>query len=370
MRTIVHKYLISGGGTGGHIFPAVSIANALKQLDPDCEILFIGAEGHMEMERVPAAGYKIEGLKVSGLDRSNLLRNIKVLFNFASSLPKARKIINDFKPDVAIGVGGYASAAALMMASRMNIPILLQEQNSFAGVANKLLAKKAEKICVAYDGMERFFPADKIIVTGNPIRQNLFNPDINKEDAYHYFGLKKDVPTLLVMGGSLGALTINNGMINGLQQFIDAGVQVIWQTGKRYFIDARNAFDKNPCDNIFVTDFISRMDFAYTIADVVVARAGASTISELTFLGKPAILIPSPNVAEDHQTHNAMALAKDNAAICLPDKEAEGKLASVAIDLLLDDERKALIAANAGLKAEKDSAVRIANEILKLCKNQ
>ena len=346
MSIIIHKYLISGGGTGGHIFPAISIANALKQIDPHCEVLFIGAEGHMEMERVPAAGYNIEGLKVEGLDRQHLLRNVKVICNLLSSLPKARRIIKNFKPDVAVGVGGYASAAALLVAKSMNIPIVLQEQNGFAGVANKLLAKKAEKICVAYSGMERFFPADKIILTGNPIRQNLFNPELDKNEAYAAFGFKNNIPTLLVMGGSLGAMTINNGMIKGLKQFAQAGVQVIWQTGKRYFADAKKAFDNNPCSNVLVTDFISRMDYAYAIADVVVARAGASTISELTFLGKPSILIPSPNVAEDHQTHNAMALANQNAAICLPDKEAEEKLAPLAIDLLLDDERKSSISEN------------------------
>lgn len=367
--SIIHKYLISGGGTGGHIFPAISIANALKQIDPHCEVLFIGAEGHMEMERVPAAGYNIEGLKVEGLDRQHLLRNVKVICNLLSSLPKARRIIKNFNPDVAVGVGGYASAAALLVAKSMNIPIVLQEQNGFAGVANKLLAKKAEKICVAYSGMERFFPADKIILTGNPIRQNLFNPELDKNEAYAAFGFKNNIPTLLVMGGSLGAMTINNGMIKGLKQFAQAGVQVIWQTGKRYFADAKKAFDNNPCSNVLVTDFISRMDYAYAIADVVVARAGASTISELTFLGKPAILIPSPNVAEDHQTHNAMALANQNAAICLPDKEAEEKLAPLAIDLLLDDERKSSIAENSKKMAQNDSALRIANEIVKLCKN-
>ncbi len=367
--SIIHKYLISGGGTGGHIFPAISIANALKQIDPHCEVLFIGAEGHMEMERVPAAGYNIEGLKVEGLDRQHLLRNVKVICNLLSSLPKARRIIKNFKPDVAVGVGGYASAAALLVAKSMNIPIVLQEQNGFAGVANKLLAKKAEKICVAYSGMERFFPADKIILTGNPIRQNLFNPELDKNEAYAAFGFKNNIPTLLVMGGSLGAMTINNGMIKGLKQFAQAGVQVIWQTGKRYFADAKKAFDENPCSNVLVTDFISRMDYAYAIADVVVARAGASTISELTFLGKPSILIPSPNVAEDHQTHNAMALANQNAAICLPDKEAEEKLAPLAIDLLLDDERKSSIAENSKKMAQNDSALRIANEIVKLCKN-
>ena len=369
MSIIIHKYLISGGGTGGHIFPAISIANALKQIDPHCEVLFIGAEGHMEMERVPAAGYNIEGLKVEGLDRQHLLRNVKVICNLLSSLPKARRIIKNFKPDVAVGVGGYASAAALLVAKSMNIPIVLQEQNGFAGVANKLLAKKAEKICVAYSGMERFFPADKIILTGNPIRQNLFNPDLDKNEAYAAFGFKNNIPTLLVMGGSLGAMTINNGMIKGLKQFAQAGVQVIWQTGKRYFADAKKAFDENPCSNVLVTDFISRMDYAYAIADVVVARAGASTISELTFLGKPSILIPSPNVAEDHQTHNAMALANQDAAICLPDKEAEEKLAPLAINLLLDDERKSSIAENSKKMAQNDSALRIANEIVKLCKN-
>ena len=363
------KYLISGGGTGGHIFPAVSIANALRELQPDCEILFVGALGRMEMERVPAAGYKIVGLPVKGFDRKNILRNIPILINLLKSMWQARKIIKNFQPDVAVGVGGYASGAALKVASKMNVPILLQEQNGFAGVTNKLLKNDASKICVAYDGMERFFPADKIILTGNPVRQNLTFG--NRADAYKEFGFSADKRTLLIIGGSLGARTINQSVKNGLQKLTESGIQVLWQTGKIYIEDCKKAFeqlDEQAKKNIIVTDFVGRMDLAYAMADLVVSRAGASSISELCLLGKPAILVPSPNVAEDHQTHNAMALVNKNAAILVKDIEANEKLIDTALKTIADDAQLAALSTNILKMAQTDSARRIAEEVIKLVK--
>ena len=362
------KYLISGGGTGGHIFPAVSIANALRELQPDCEILFVGALGRMEMERVPAAGYKIVGLPVKGFDRKNILRNIPILINLLKSMWQARKIIKNFQPDVAVGVGGYASGAALKVASKMNVPILLQEQNGFAGVTNKLLKNDASKICVAYDGMERFFPADKIILTGNPVRQNLTLG--NRADAYKEFGFSADKRTLLIIGGSLGARTINQSVKNGLQKLTESGIQVLWQTGKIYIEDCKKAFeqlDEQAKKNIIVTDFVGRMDLAYAMADLVVSRAGASSISELCLLGKPAILVPSPNVAEDHQTHNAMALVNKNAAILVKDIDANENLIDPALKTIADDAQLAALSTNILKMAQTDSARRIAEEVIKLC---
>ena len=362
-----HKYLISGGGTGGHIFPAVSIANELRRQDPDCEILFVGAENRMEMERVPAAGYDIVGLKVEGLDRKNPLRNIKVVWNLIFSMLKVRGIIKTFNPDVAVGVGGYASGAALKVAQMMGIPVVLQEQNSFAGVTNKMLAKGAEKICVAYTGMERFFPANKIVLTGNPVRQNLL-AEINRNEAYEYFGLNPNKPTLMVMGGSLGARTINQAMIAGLERLKASGIQVIWQTGKIYYQDALNAYEPYCCDEIKVTDFLSRMDYAYAVADLVVSRAGASSISELSLLGKPSILVPSPNVAEDHQTHNARALSDKGAAILVRDVEAVDMLVNTALETIASKEKLQSLADNVLKLAYPNSAEKIVNEIKKLHK--
>ena len=359
------KYLISGGGTGGHIFPAVSIANELRRQDPNCEILFVGAEGRMEMERVPAAGYNIVGLKVEGLDRKNIFRNVKVVWNLLRSMAKVRGIIKEFKPDVAVGVGGYASGAALKVAQQMGIPVVLQEQNSFAGVTNKMLAKGAEKICVAYTGMERFFPAEKIILTGNPVRQNLL-AKIDKQEAYEYFGLNPDKPTLMVMGGSLGARTINQAMIAGLERLKASGIQVIWQTGKIYYQDALKAYEPYHCDEIKVTDFLSRMDYAYAVADLVVSRAGASSISELSLLGKPSILVPSPNVAEDHQTHNARALSDKGAAILVRDVEAVDTMVDTALATIASKEKLQSLSDNVLKLAYPNSAEKIVNEILKL----
>lgn len=363
-----HKFLISGGGTGGHIFPAISIANALKKYFPDAEILFVGALGRMEMERVPAAGYKIEGLPVSGFDRKNLLRNVKVSWKLMKSLTLAKSIIRRFKPDVAIGVGGYASAPTLRAASSFGVPTLIQEQNSYAGVTNKLLAKKAGKICVAYPGMEKFFPKEKIVLTGNPVRQDLFQVSAKTAEAYQFFGLDANKKTLLVVGGSLGARTINQSLIAKLELLSKSDVQVIWQTGKFYIDEARKAVEPFQFKNLMLTDFVSRMDLAYSIADLVVSRSGASSISELCLLAKPVILVPSPNVAEDHQTQNALALSRKEAAILIKDVDAREQLIVRALDVIADINLLNKLSENILKLAEKDSADRIAQEVIKLIK--
>lgn len=360
------KIIISGGGTGGHIFPAISIANALKITYPDADILFVGAENRMEMERVPAAGYPIEGLPVSGFDRKNLLKNIKVLFDLGRSMVKAKRIIRTFKPDVAIGVGGYASAPVLRAASAFGIPTLIQEQNSYAGVTNKLLAKKASCICVAYDDMERYFPKDKIVKTGNPVRQDLFAVVPKEPKAYAYFGLEPDKKTILIVGGSLGARTINQSVTAHLESLVTSGVQVIWQTGKYYIEEAEQAAKAFKTRKLVVTAFVSRMDYAYAVADVVVSRAGAGSISELCLLAKPAVLVPSPNVAEDHQTKNAMALVKKEAAILIKDGEAIEKMIPEALRLLSDEKKMAALSKNILKLAEKNSAERIVQEVSNL----
>jgi UDP-N-acetylglucosamine--N-acetylmuramyl-(pentapeptide) pyrophosphoryl-undecaprenol N-acetylglucosamine transferase len=360
------RFLISGGGTGGHIFPAISIANALKHKLPDAEILFVGALGRMEMERVPAAGYPIEGLPVSGFDRKNRLRNIKVLWNLMRSLILARKIIRRFKPDAAIGVGGYASAPTLRAASAFDVPTVIQEQNSYAGVTNKLLAKKAKKICVAYEGMERFFPKEKIVLTGNPVRQDLFSVAPKTKEAYQFFNFDPTKKTILIVGGSLGARTINQSIIAGLEKLAKTDIQIIWQTGKFYIENARKAAGPFASPNLLVTDFVSRMDLAYSIADLVVSRAGASSISELCLLAKPVILIPSPNVAEDHQTQNALALVRKDAAVMIKDVDANKQLVVKVLELINNVDELKKLAENIIKLAEKDSADRIADEIIKL----
>lgn len=360
------RYIISGGGTGGHIFPAISIANALREIEPECGILFIGAEGRMEMERVPAAGYEIVGLKVEGFDRKRLLRNVRVLRELWQSIGKAKKIMREFKPDVVVGVGGYASGAALKAAAALGIPILLQEQNGFAGVTNKLMAKQAEKICVAYEGMDKFFPKEKMILTGNPVRQNLTEGAAHRAEAYELFGLREDRPVLLIIGGSLGARTINESVIEALPRLKESGVQVIWQTGRAYIEAARRSYEPYRCAEIVVTDFVSRMDLAYAIADLVISRAGASSISELCLLGKAAILVPSPNVAEDHQTHNALALSTRGAAILVKDAEARERLIDTALATIGDKEKTMELSRNALTLAQRDSARRIAEEVIKL----
>lgn len=364
------KYIVSGGGTGGHIFPAISIANAIKRRDQEADILFVGATGRMEMERVPAAGYPIEGLPVRGFDRKNMLKNISVLMDFVKSTLKARKIIKNFKPAIAIGVGGYASAPTLKAASKFGVPTLLQEQNSYAGITNKMLASKAEKICVAYHGMERFFPKEKIVLTGNPVRQSLFDTKPKAIEAYQFFNLSPEKKTLLIVGGSLGARTINNSMINGLKTLVDSGIQVIWQTGKYYFEDAKKAAESIINENIKITDFISKMDYAYAIADLVISRAGASSISELCLLEKPVILVPSPNVAEDHQTKNALALVNRNAAEMITDADANEQLVAEALKLIKNEERLEELANNIGTLAEKNSDDRIADEVFKIIESK
>lgn len=361
------RIIVSGGGTGGHIFPAVSIANAIKELYPDTEILFIGAEGRMEMQRVPAAGYKIIGLPVAGFDRKHLLKNISVLIKLFKSQLMARKIIKDFKPHAAVGVGGYASGPTLKMAGMMGIPTLIQEQNSYAGVTNKLLAQKAEKICVAYEGMERFFDKDKIILTGNPVRQGLLSKNISREEAIRSFGLAPEKKTILIVGGSLGARTINNCMMQGFDKIKESGVQFIWQTGKIYINEAKQAVkDYGELPMLHVTDFISDMAAAYSAADVVISRAGAGSISEFCLLGKPVILVPSPNVAEDHQTKNALALVNKNAALYIKDSEATQKLLDTAIETVHKPDLLKELSNNITKLAIKDSANIIAKEVCKL----
>ena len=362
------KVLISGGGTGGHIFPAVSIANALREKYPDCEILFVGAESRMEMERVPAAGYNIVGLPIRGFDRKHILKNVSVLIDLFKSMRKAKKIIRDFQPDVAVGVGGYASGAAMKVAARMGVPVLLQEQNGFAGVTNKLLKNDAKKICVAYEGMEKFFPAEKIVLTGNPVRQNLAGGE--KTEALKEFGFSADKKVLLIIGGSLGARTINNSVIAHLSEIAESGVQVLWQTGKGYIEAARKAAEPFMSERLVVTDFVGRMDLAYAMADLVISRAGASSISELCLLGKPSILVPSPNVAEDHQTHNAMALVNKDAAVLVKDVDADKDLISTALTLINDEAKLNELSNNTKKLAQFDSANRIADEVVNLIKTK
>ena len=373
--------IISGGGTGGHIFPAVSIANAIKELRPGAEILFVGAEGRMEMQRVPDAGYKIIGLPVAGFDRKHLWKNFAVLVKLARSQWKARKIIKDFKPLVAVGVGGYASGPTLKTAGMMGIPTLIQEQNSYAGVTNKLLAQKARKICVAYEGMEKFFPADKIIMTGNPVRQNLFGHSITRQEAADLFGLDPAKKTILILGGSLGARTINQTLTAALETMrAHPDIQFIWQTGKIYIEQVKQAIVaftgeavRHPhitaIPNLYVTDFIKDMAKAYTLADLVISRAGAGSISEFCLLHKPVILVPSPNVAEDHQTKNALALVNKDAALYVKDAEAMEKLIPTALETVADDNRLQALSSNIARLALPDSARRIAEEVLKLADN-
>ena len=373
-----YRFIISGGGTGGHIFPAISIANELKARYPGCDILFVGALGRMEMERVPQAGYPIEGLPVQGFDRKRLWRNFKVLVNLVRSTRRARRIVRDFRPHVAVGVGGYASGPTLYMASRMGVPTLLQEQNSYAGVTNRLLAKRASKICVAYDGMEAFFPKDKILLTGNPVRQNLLDGNLTRAEAAAAFGLDPALKTVLVVGGSLGARTINRtvaAMLPALRQ--RPRVQLIWQTGKGYVDEVRRAIQSATgaeqtgtsipgLPGVYVSAFLSDMARAYRAADLVVSRAGAGSISELCLLGKAAVLVPSPNVAEDHQTKNALALSTKGAALFVGDADAAGKLPSAIFDTLEDDDLLERLSHNAASLSMPHAAETIAREVLSL----
>ena len=355
------RVLVSGGGTGGHIFPAVSIANAVRRRHPDAEILFVGALGRMEMERVPAAGYEIVGLPVAGFDRRRLWRNFSVIVKLMRSLRKARKVLRDFRPDIAIGVGGYASGPMLKAAQKKGVPTLLQEQNSYAGVTNKLLAKKAKAICVAYDGMERCFPADAIIRTGNPVRYEIANASTPRDEAKRALGFDPERPLLLVVGGSLGARTINQSIAGSLDKILSTGTQVLWQTGKLYIDECQAAAE--PHKDVKATAFISDMAMAYRAADLVVARAGACTISELQLLGVPAVLVPSPNVAEDHQRKNALALADRDAAVMVLDADAPAQLATVVAELLADAPRRELLARNVAAMALRESDERIVDAI-------
>lgn len=360
------RVIISGGGTGGHIFPAISIANALRKIDPEMEILFVGAEGRMEMEKIPAAGYDIVGLPVAGFNRKNLLKNISVLIKLIKSLNVARRIISDYEPDVVVGVGGYASGPLLRQAGKLGVPLLIQEQNNYAGITNKLLAKKASVICVAYEGMEKYFPAEKIIKTGNPVRQNFDNLMDLRKEAFSFFNLTDNTPVVLVLGGSLGAGSINTSISENLQSVIDSGCQWIWQTGKYYYEDVNALVSVTSAKNIAVHGFINRMDYAFAAADVIITRAGAGTISELCLVGKPVILVPSPNVAEDHQTKNALALSERNAAILVPDNQALKRIVTEAVTLISDNEKRKTLSENIVKMADRDADKKIAEEVMKL----
>ena len=355
---MLERILISGGGTGGHIFPALSIAAAIKRRNPDAKILFVGALGRMEMERVPAAGFEIVGLPVAGFDRRRPWRNIAVLWKLWKSMRKARRIVKDFKPQIAIGVGGYASGPTLKAAQKAGVPTLLQEQNSFPGVTNKLLAKNAKAICVAYDGTERFFPAESIVKTGNPVRAALLNIGLTQEEAKKALGFDPERPLVLVVGGSLGARTINEAMAHGLDKILDGTTQVLWQTGKNGESTGKEATEGRK--DVKATPFISDMATAYRAADLVVARAGAGTISELQLLGKPVILVPSPNVAEDHQRKNALALVDKDAAVMILDDDALGQLPSEVCVLIKDDKRRKQLSDNILKMALPDSDEKIA----------
>ena len=370
-RKLQHnKIIISGGGTGGHVFPAISIANALKLKRQELDILFVGAEGKMEMKKVPEAGYPIEGLPVTGLHRGLSLKNIGFIIKLFRSLFIAGRILRRFQPSVVVGVGGYASAPVLWCASKMGIPALIQEQNSFAGITNKILGKKAEKICVAYENMDKYFPGNKIILTGNPVRQDLNKLEKKREEALKYFGLKSEQEIVLVLGGSGGARTINESIKTGLDGIKNKNVFIIWQTGESYYKKAEETMLLSDVENVKLFPFINRMDLAYSAADVIVSRAGAGTISELYLVGKPVILVPSPNVAEDHQTKNAQVLVKNRAAIMVKDIEARETLLNTVLELSADKKKKELLSLNIRKMTVKNSADLIADEVLKLMKKR
>ncbi len=366
------RIIISGGGTGGHIFPAVSIANAIKAKRPEAKILFVGALGRMEMQRVPAAGYDIKGLPVRGLIRPLWSpKNFGVLVDYLKSKHMAKRIIKEFKPDAAVGVGGYASGATLDAAHALGIPSLIQEQNSYAGKTNKMLSTKADKICVAYDGMERFFPAEKIMKTGNPVRQNITSTAISKEDARKSLGLDPQKKTILIVGGSLGARTVNESVLAHLDEIEKSGVQFVWQTGKYYYQSIKEQMKgRGEMPMLKVMDFISDMGAAYKAADLVISRAGASSISEFCLIGKPVILVPSPNVAEDHQTKNAMALVEKGAALMVKDAEAREKVVELALETVADNKMLESLAKNVLTLALPDSADIIADEVIKLAEKR
>lgn len=363
---MANKIIISGGGTGGHIFPAIAIANALKQQDPATEILFVGANGRMEMEKVPAAGYQIIGLDIQGIQRKSVLKNLLLPVMLVQSVIKALKIIKDFKPDVAVGVGGYASGPLLYAASLKGIPTLIQEQNSYAGVTNKWLGKKAEKICVAFDGMDKFFPADRIIKTGNPIRKESVNIAGKRQEALDSFELSAEKKTILITGGSLGARTLNQSILAGLPQILEADVQLIWQTGKFYYKSILEQLGADISPKVKVLEFLNRMDLAYAAADIIISRAGAGTIAELCVVKKPVILVPSPNVAEDHQTKNAQALVQENAALFVADADAASQLVNTALALLNNEEQQCKLGRYIGHLALPDADEVIAGQVFQL----
>lgn len=363
------KIIISGGGTGGHLFPAIAIANALGRIEPGVKILFVGAEGRMEMQKVPEAGYEIVGLPVAGLVRGVSLRNIGVAFRLFRSMIRSGQIIRKFAPDAVVGVGGYASGPVLKQAQQHNIPTLIQEQNSYAGVTNKLLARKAEKICVAYEGMDKYFPKEKIMLTGNPVRQAYDSLDSLRGEALQHFNLDSGMPVILVLGGSLGAGTINESVGGGIGRIETSGVQMIWQTGSHWYDRMRDVAEAEGVTRIRVTGFINRMDLAYAAADVIISRAGAGTISELALVGKPVILVPSPNVAEDHQTHNAMALVNRGAALLVRDTDAREQLITAALELVADSARRNSLSENIRKMAIRDADEVIAREVLKMVKS-
>ncbi len=366
------RVIISGGGTGGHIFPAISIAHEIRQQRPDAKILFVGAEGRMEMQRVPAAGYPIEGLPIAGFDRKRLWRNFGVLLKILRSKRKARRIVRDFRPQVAVGVGGYASGPTLSVCEDLGIPTVLQEQNSYAGMTNKLLARKARLICVAYEGMERFFPPQTLRLTGNPVRQTLLHPALDRGQALAALGLLPGKRTLLIIGGSLGARTLNESVLNSLKAIAERqDLQILWQTGTYYSASIRARLDREGCPpNLVVTEFVADMASAYSVADLVVSRAGASSISELCLLGKPSILVPSPNVAEDHQTHNALALVHRDAALYVKDAEAEACLLPLAFETVVDDARLAALSAAARTLAKPEAAADIARAVIDIAEGR
>jgi len=362
------RVIISGGGTGGHIFPAIAIANAIKEKYPDTKILFVGALGRMEMEKVPDAGYEIIGLPIMGLQRRLTSQNLKFPFKLIASMLKAKKIVKEFKPDVVVGVGGYASGPLLKAATNIGVPALVQEQNSYPGITNKLLASKVQKLCVAYNGMERFFPKEKIMLTGNPVRQDIKNLDAKRIRGVEYFGLDPNKKTVLVVGGSLGARSINHAIDNGVSEIAKNDIQLVWQTGKLYVDEAAKTVAAFEGKGIKTMPFISKMDYAYAVADVVVSRAGAMSVSELSIAAKPTIFIPLPSAAEDHQTKNAMALVNHKAAMLVKDSDAKETLISTLIELMKNEDEQKKIATNVAKMAFNDSASIIANEVIKLIK--
>lgn len=362
------KVIISGGGTGGHIFPAIAIADKVKAHHPDAEILFIGAQGKMEMEKVPAAGYKIVGLPIRGFQRKFTFSNFLLPFRIIQSMWKARSVIKKFKPNVVVGVGGYASGPTLQMATMLKIPAVIQEQNGFAGKTNKILGQKVDKICVAYENMEQFFPKEKIVFTGNPVRKNMVEIEGKRDEAFSFFNLDPTKKTMLVVGGSLGARTFNNCLVGKLKLFQDASVQLIWQCGKTDFARLKEATKNLDLAGIVLTDFIARMDLAYAAADAIVSRAGAIAVSELSIIGKPMILIPSPNVAEDHQTKNAMALVSKNAALMIPDVEGQEKMVTTMLSLIDDEAQQQQLVEALKAFSIKDADERIYQTLLAVMK--